>query len=220
MVKSAVVNTIITAMMFVIDYKSLTRDTGKQIDWSLVGDQYLRASSKVTVNAIAAVDATSITVLALANPIELGTVLKFGAKKFAKVTARALAGATTITVEALPTALAVNDVAYYPFQFGDSQNLSAKSIPAGTAMVFVASTRKIVPRVNRPGSETATMVLLTDANSDSNTDSLTGYGVTYSGVMYENYMPDFTLNSSLWATIKTELGSNFIFRTATDSRSV
>lgn len=68
----------------------------------------------VTVTANAAAAATSITVSAIASPIPSGTILDFvGAGKFAKLTAAAAKGATTLTVEALPQALVINDVAYY-----------------------------------------------------------------------------------------------------------
>ncbi|MBW3635371.1 MAG: hypothetical protein KY445_02750 [Armatimonadetes bacterium] len=65
------------------------------------------------VGAIAALDATTITVAALSNPIPVGTVLDFGGKKFARLTAAAPKGATTLAVSPLATALAVGDVATY-----------------------------------------------------------------------------------------------------------
>ncbi len=70
----------------------------------------------VTVAAAgAAVDATSIPLKA---PLPLkkipnGTVIDFGDKKFARLTAEAAAGATTLTVAALPTALVEDDSATY-----------------------------------------------------------------------------------------------------------
>ncbi len=93
-------------------------------------------------------------------------------------------------------------------------------IESGTVMVEVAAEdNKLVPRKVRPGAETAICVLLTDAKSDSETDSLTGYGVTYSAVCYENRMPDAMENGGvLPAAYKTELGNNFIWRRAVDSR--
>jgi hypothetical protein len=82
----------------------------------------------VVVGAAGAlVDATSVPVDALSGPLPSGTVLDFGAKKFAQLTAPAVAGATAITVEALATALVDNDTATYA---GDPTK--AKSIPSGT----------------------------------------------------------------------------------------
>ena len=70
----------------------------------------------VTVAAAgAAIDATSIP---LKTPYSLqkipnGTVIDFGGKKFARLTAEASVGATSLTVAALPTALVEDDSATY-----------------------------------------------------------------------------------------------------------
>jgi hypothetical protein len=82
----------------------------------------------VVVGAAGALaDATSVPVDALTGPLPSGTILDFGAKKFAQLTAPAVAGATSITVEALATALVDNDTATYA---GDPTQ--AKIIPSGT----------------------------------------------------------------------------------------
>jgi hypothetical protein len=61
----------------------------------------------------------------LSGPIPSGTVLDFGANKFARLTAAAAAGAATITVAALPTALVDADKATYP-------GVGIKNVPSGT----------------------------------------------------------------------------------------
>lgn len=62
----------------------------------------------------AAIGATTVPVTpALTGPIPSGTVLDFGGAKFARLTANAAAGAVTLTVAALPTALVDADVARY-----------------------------------------------------------------------------------------------------------
>lgn len=61
----------------------------------------------------AAAGATSIPVVALSGPIPSGTLLDFGTNKFARLTASAAAGAVTLTVAAIPTALVDADVARY-----------------------------------------------------------------------------------------------------------
>src|ERR1051325_2826306 len=69
----------------------------------------------VTVGAAGALaNATSVPVDALSGPIPSGVVLHFGSKKFAVLTAAAATGATSITVEALPTALVDDDTATFP----------------------------------------------------------------------------------------------------------
>lgn len=74
----------------------------------------------------AAIGATSVPVGALSGAIPNGTILDFGgAGKFAKLTAAAAAGATSLTVEALIEALVDADTARY----AGTRELS---IPSGT----------------------------------------------------------------------------------------
>jgi hypothetical protein len=76
----------------------------------------------------AAIGATSIPVSpALSGPIPSGTVLDFGTNKFARLTAAAAAGATSITVAAIPTALVDADKATYP-------GVKPKSLASGTVV--------------------------------------------------------------------------------------
>lgn len=81
---------------------------------------------RVTVGAAgAAADAVTVPVDALPGPIPAGTVLDFGDKKFARLTAAAAAGAVTLAVAALATALADDDTATYP-------GTGKKRVPSGT----------------------------------------------------------------------------------------
>lgn len=80
---------------------------------------------QVTANANAAVDATSISCAALSGPIPAGTILDFGAKKFAQLTAAAAAGATSVTVEALATQVDDTDSAWY-------DGIETKAVVSGT----------------------------------------------------------------------------------------
>jgi hypothetical protein len=75
----------------------------------------------------AAQAATSVPVDALSGAIPNGTVLSFGTNKFARLTAAAAAGATSLTVAALPTALVDDDTATYA-------GLLGKRIDAGTLL--------------------------------------------------------------------------------------
>lgn len=82
----------------------------------------------VTVGvAGAAGAATSVPVAALANPIPTGTVLSFGTNKFARLTSAAAAGATSLTVAAIPTALVSGDTATYA-------GVAKRSIASGTVL--------------------------------------------------------------------------------------
>lgn len=87
------------------------------------------APDAVTVTVAAggaAVAATAVPVAALSGPIPAGTVLAFDAGGFAKLTATAAAGATSLAVEALPNALEAADAATYPGVRAD------RPIPSGT----------------------------------------------------------------------------------------
>jgi hypothetical protein len=80
----------------------------------------------VTVGAAGALaNATSVPVAALGGVIPSGATLDFGGKKFARLTVAAAAGATSLTVAALPTALVEADAATYA-------GTKKKLVPAGT----------------------------------------------------------------------------------------
>lgn len=186
-----------TAPAFVADWQSIDRNTGRQIDWSLVPDSY-RAGTTYTITAAAnaAAEAESLTVDALPVALPVGTVLRFGEGKYARLTAPAAAGATTLAVEKLATALAEDDEATYTVSQSGS-----KVIPAGTVMSQLSS-GKLVPRAARPGSEAAIGLLISTATENSKNDSLSGYGVVVGGVIYENLLPETITD------YKTELGTN------------
>ena len=69
--------------------------------------------TRVTLTAGAAEGAVTIAFAATTNPIPAGTLLYFGVGKYARTTAVAAAGATSVAVEALPAALLNADVATY-----------------------------------------------------------------------------------------------------------
>ena len=81
----------------------------------------------VTVGAGGAdVAATSVPVAALSGAIPNGTLMSFSSGEFAKLTAAAAAGATSLTVEALVAALEENDTFTY------TAGLTRRYIPSGT----------------------------------------------------------------------------------------
>jgi len=100
---SAITTTIIAALAWVVDMASVIRGPGKQIDWDLVSDKYLRGAQTLTVGTGGiALGATSLPVEALGAPLKSGTALNFGSKSDVVVTASAaLAAATSIGVTAL-----------------------------------------------------------------------------------------------------------------------
>lgn len=196
---------------FIVDPASITRSEGRQVDFDAIGGAFDDSSFIVKLAAAAAADAVALTVDPLPYDVPVGTTLYFGeSKELALTTAHAAAGATSITVQALPAALENDDEA----RVGRG---GRKRVPAGTVMVELAS-GKLVPRSARPGAETAVGILETDADQDSKTDSLSGYGLILGGVLYENMLPDATgAPKVLPAAYKTELqtagvGTGFAFR--------
>lgn len=82
----------------------------------------------VTVGAAgAAANATSVPVDALSGPLPSGTLLDFGGKKFARLSAAAAAAATSLAVDALATALVDNDTATYA-------GTGSTHVPSGTVV--------------------------------------------------------------------------------------
>lgn len=192
---------------------------------------------------------TTITVVALTGPIPAGTILQFSGAGagFAKLTAAAILGATTLTVEALPedidnaatalfpggtiqarvtaeAALAATSLVVDELQFAVADNAEAtiggtgkKTIPAGKVMSEL-STGLIVPRADRPGSEAATCLLFATVTEGDENDG-TGHGCLVGGVIYKNLLPDYAHAS--FATFQTELTTAgvgyFVWQTYVDN---
>lgn len=198
---------------FVAGSASVIRNSGRQIDWSQVPEKYRSTAVLVKLNGAVSVDDTSITVDALLGAIPSGALLHFGeAKEFVRTTAAAAIGATSITVEAVPTAIEDNDEAYYG-------GVGDKVIPAGTVMAELSG-GKLVPRVDRPGSETATCILEASASDGDESAAASGHGCIVGGVIYENLLP--TYSDTNWSTIKGELVTagvgSFVWETYADDR--
>ena len=177
----------------------------------LGGTKYLK------LNAAAAAGATSLTTIAIPTAVvdnDTGTYV--GGDQVLKLAADAAEGAVTITVEPPQFTLA-DDAIGYAVLAGYKDG--GYHVPAGTILARNATSHKMFPRSLVTGAETAEAILLTDAYSDSNTDSLTGYGVTYGGSVYENLLPDAVVATGLIPSgYKTELGNNFIWKVSRDNR--
>lgn len=120
---------------FVVDPASLLWDSGHQINWAVLDDRY--QEDAVTIKLSAAVSANDVSIAVDALPVKIpkGISLNFGlwdglAKAFVVTTAEAAAGATSIAVEAVPTALQDNDEAYW------SPSRPGKILRAGTIMTL------------------------------------------------------------------------------------
>ncbi len=151
----------------------------------------------VTVGAAgAAVDATSVPVAALSGPIPAGTTLDFGGDKFATLTAAAAAGAETLTVRALVTALVEDDTATY------AGAGALKNIPSGTPIG-----RTFAERANGdafgPADDSDDEIYLvafdvTDADNNADVELY-----RHGSIVKENYLPGFaSMDSDLLAEIR------------------
>jgi hypothetical protein len=164
---------------------------------------------------------TTMTVVELAAAIVDASTATFpGGDIQAKLTASAAAAATTITVEPLPFAIANDATATYTENGG---GVGKRAIKAGTVMAELSS-GKVVPRADRPGSETSIGLLTTEALEDSQAAGLSGYGLIVGGVVYENLLPEASgTPATINATYKTELqtagvGTGFAFIQYGDDR--
>lgn len=88
-------------------------------------------------------------------------------------------------------------------------------IPAGTIMSEVAANGKLIPR-KTAGAGAAFGVLLTTADKNAPSDSLTGYGVAKGGGLYQDLLPD--KGNAAFATMLTELGARFYVERYVDNR--
>lgn len=196
---------------FVADWNSIDRGQGRQIDWTKVPDTYKAGTTYTITTGGAAAAAVALPVTALPVALPVGAVLRFGTGEYARLTAPAAVGATSLAVEALEAAIEAADTA--PFVVSLSNH---KVIPAGTVMAFLSGT-KMVPRAVQPGSEGSWGLLMSTAEENSKSDSLSGHGVIVGGVIYENLLPE-TITS-----YKTELETNgmtWLWLTYSDSSEV
>jgi hypothetical protein len=156
------------------------------------------AGIRVQTNGAAAQGATSVTVDALTIGtnavaplitagnivIPAGTVLDFGGAKFARLTADAALGATTLAVTALVTALADNDIAVYSIG-------GLKVIPSGTMIGRTLAERDAGTPfgVNAPTTDDEQYLTYNDVIT---TDAVADVEVTRHGTLVkENFLPGF-----------------------------
>lgn len=154
-------------------------------------------SAELTVNAIAAVDATSIALVSgLTREINIGTVIDFGAKKFARLTAFAPVGETTLTVSPLVTALAVGDVGNFS---------GMKFVPSGTLIGRTLAERDAGTGFG-PGATTDDELFLLAYDVPDAIQNSFGAVYRHTCLVYENYLPGW---SGLAAGLKTAIRSRY-----------
>lgn len=152
---------------------------------------------QVVVGAAGALAAaTTVPVDALSGPVPSGTVLDFGGAKFAVLTAAAAAGATSITVRALPTALVDNDAAWY-------SGTELDTVVSGTLLGRTIAERDANTGYGPAADADDEIYLLAfDVIDVQNNNDAVLY--RHGGVVYENYLPVF---SALSSTLKGKIRS-------------
>ena len=173
--------------------------------------QFVSADAvKVAVGvAGAAVDAVAIPVAALTEPIPNGTVLDFGAKKFARLTTDAAKGAVSLTVAALVTALVSGDTAYYLAPGRKKRIISGTLVGLTNAELEGASvvTAGVPAGVKwGPAADADDVVRLTvwdviDANEKNDVDLLRP-----GTLIYVNHIPNW---STLSAALKNKIRATY-----------
>lgn len=138
---------------------------------------------KVVVGAAGALaNATEVPVDSLPGDIPAGTVLDFGAKKFARLTVAAAKDATTLTVSALATALVDDDTATY-------SGVGHKSLPSGTLIGRTYAERDAgTPWGPADVAADDEIFLIVRDNSDLTKDA-TNELYRHGQVVKENYLP-------------------------------
>lgn len=175
----------------------LSRDTVLPVPVKLDAAQFMAVDGvKVVVGAAgASANATSVPVDALLGPIPSGTLLDFGAKKFARLSAAAAAGATSLTVDAIPTALVDDDTATYA-------GLGKKSLPSGTLIGRTFAERDAGTAWGPAVVASDDEIFLTTRDlpdlAKDNTTELYRHNKT----VKENYLPGW---ASLGSTVKTKI---------------
>ena len=141
---------------------------------------------EVVVGAAGAIaGATTVPVDALSGPIPSGTLLDFGTDKFAILTAAAAAGATSITVRAIPTALVDNDAAIYA-------GVDSLALPSGTLVGRTVAERDADTPFGIAGDSDEEIFFVAFERDASHVDGAGNIDIElyrHGNVVKENYLP-------------------------------
>lgn len=203
---------------FLVDQHSIRRNSGRQINWGLVGEKYRETPGQIVrMAAAASADSATITVDALEQALPAGTLIYFGELgETVRTTALEPVGETTIAVEADHTAIEDNDE-------GTVYGVGYKTLRAGTVMDEIDSTGLVVPRAAGAdvSGRTTIGLLASDAHEDrtgGSVESLSGYGIITGGVVYSNLLPDGVPDANALTALGALPGGGFAFETYADDR--
>ena len=159
---------------------------------------YTGSTIEVTANAIA--DAETISVVALPVAIPIHTVLYFGADKYARLTAAAAKGATSISVEALTTAIDDGDTATYNAD-GNKKMVKAGTL-VGRTFAEAATSDAYGPAADADDEVFLVAFDIYDVNEDNDASLIKG-----NVVIFQNYLPEY---DNLSATLLGKLRAKYI----------
>lgn len=168
----------------------------------LIAAEFLATDAVVvTTTAEALATATTIAVAALSGAIPVGTILYFGAaSEFARLTAAAAAGATSLTVEALPQTIESGDVATYT---GSGSQLATVVSGTPVGRTFAERAAGTGFGVAAAADDEVYLVAFDVTNVANNNDvELYRYG----GIVKENLLPNF---ATLIAGVLTKIRANY-----------
>ncbi len=143
----------------------------------------------------AAANATSIPVDALLGPIPDNALLDFGGKKFARLNGAAIEGATSLTVDALATALVDDDTAVYA-------GVGKKSLPSGTLIGRTYAERDAGNPWGPAVVATDDEIYLTTRDLSDLTKDATVELYRHNKVVKENYLPGW---ANWGSTVKAKI---------------
>ena len=154
--------------------------------------------TSITVTALAYADGRAIPSTVIAIPS--GTILRFGVKKFAILTANAMGGATTLTVEELGHSLALNDTATYA-------GVARRRLVRSGTLVSRTFAERTAGTGYGPAVHTDDQIALVAFDIDLEIETLaTAYQPNAGNVVYENFLPGFDALSS---NLKTAIRSRY-----------
>lgn len=174
-----------------------------KLDKALFTDQ---GGIPVTVAASAIATATSVTIAALTLNafasqtlisagnivIPAGTTIYFGTNKYATLTANAKLGDTTLTVAALPTALAGTETGTYNWWNG-------KTIPSGMLVSRTLAQRDANALWHPAISTEAEIALIAfDIPNAIVDDDIALYRPNAGLIVKENYLPGYNVTAGFW----------------------
>lgn len=163
----------------------------------------------IKVSANAAADAVNIAVAALTAALPIGTILAFGGKKYATLTAAAAKGATALTVSALATALVTGDQSFYNTP-GLAKRIASGRICGCTYAELEAGAASGMKWGKAEDADEVVRLIAYDVPDADKNDDADIYRPT--GLVYVNFLPGWTdtsptLKGKLRATYECSVGA-------------